>query len=122
MEQKTKKIIISWIIFLILLFGIGVLLYFLFGSQVLDYRMGVCLSEFKESYDKHGLIYEYDSYCKEVFSDYNNFEYCGTYSDLDFCTYSFANFLQDKDIRLELCNKIIDLKLNKDCSNFFLEI
>lgn len=84
--------------------------------------MGICLDEFKESYLKYGIIYEYDSYCKSSFSEYNNFFYCEDYINKDFCVYSFVTFIQNKTLSKSLCSQVLDVKLAKDCGDLFLEI
>lgn len=114
MTAKQKSIL-SWVIFVVLILVVGFISYYFLSNKALDRNVNNCLEEFKVSYDKYSLIYEYDISCKELFSKESNSVYCDSLADKDFCLYSFANFIKDKAVSTELCSQISDLKLKNNC-------
>lgn len=111
---KIKKAI-SWAVFILIAIWIGFFAYVYFNDKMLDYRMNECLRDFFDSYSSHGLIYEYDVSCKEIFSDYGNSKYCETLVEKDFCYFSFASFSDDESLENSICSNLTDSRF---CSNF----
>ncbi len=110
---KIKKII-SWAIFILVALWVGFFSYIYFHDKMIDYRMNVCLEEFHQTYLNTGLIYEYDSSCKEIFSDYAHSDYCFDVEDKDFCYYSFASFSKDESLKEAICANISSSDLCKN--------
>ncbi len=114
MTLKQKRIL-SWLVLVLFIIWLSFFSYYFFTNKALNFHLGKCLDEFKGSYENHSFIYEYDLSCKELFVNKLNLNYCDNYKDKDFCFYSFANFIDDKSARVDLCSKILDSNLKKNC-------
>jgi hypothetical protein len=115
MEGGSKKNLVSWIVFILVFVLLTFLTYFGLKFLSLNYKMRACLGEFEEQYSLQSAIHEYDVSCKDIFSEGKNVKYCDSKKNQEFCYYAFTRFIEDVEIRKDLCSRIGNLGLRDYC-------